>query len=323
MDHPAGARRRTQRAFEQRLRRIGDHLVRVERPRAPQTGAVFAGAERAVKRKGARFQFRNARATLHAGQFARVEPLFAAYGRDQNQTVGQLDRSLDGCLQSLVDPRLYPQLIHNHFDRVVPPLIEIEFVFERPDDAVDSRLHETLPRQFLQILFEFAFSAANNRSHDQNSVFRAERENVLQNLFRRLPGNLAAAGRAVRDADGGVQKPQIVVNFRDRADRAARAASGGFLVDGNGRAQTVDGIDIGPLHLIEKLPGIGRQRFDVPPLAFRVNGVERQRRLSRSAQASNHRQTIPRNAHTDVLQVVLPRAGNCYIPQHSVKFVTV
>ena len=39
----------------------------------------------------------------------------------------------------------------------------------------------------------------------------------------------------------------------------------------------VDQIDVGLLHLLEELPRVGRQRFDVAPLALGVNRVERQR----------------------------------------------
>ena len=113
------------------------------------------------------------------------------------------------------------------------------------------------------------------------------------------------AGRAMRNADGGVEHPQVIVNLGDGADRRARTAAGGLLLDRNRRAQPVDRVHFGPLHLIQKLPRIGRKRLHVAPLALGVDGVERERRFPGSAQPRDHREGIARNLDVDVLQIVL------------------
>jgi len=46
------------------------------------------------------------------------------------------------------------------------------------------------------------------------------------------------------------------------------------LLDRDGRRQAVDLVDVGLLHHLQELPRIGRQRFDVAPLAFGIDGVE-------------------------------------------------
>ncbi len=46
------------------------------------------------------------------------------------------------------------------------------------------------------------------------------------------------------------------------------------LLDGDGGAEAVDGVDFGPFHLIEELSRVGGERFDVAALAFGVDGVE-------------------------------------------------
>jgi hypothetical protein len=81
----------------------------------------------------------------------------------------------------------------------------------------------------------------------------------------------------MRDADGSIQHAQVVVNFRDGPNGGARTAVGGLLLDGNGGAEAIDGIDVGPFHLVQKLPGIGGKRLHVAPLPFGVNGIESQR----------------------------------------------
>jgi hypothetical protein len=62
--------------------------------------------------------------------------------------------------------------------------------------------------------------------------------------------------------------------------------------------------------LPQKLPGISRQRFHIPPLAFSKDSVKSERRFTRTREARKHNQFITRHFHTHILQVVSPRAFN-------------
>src|SRR5439155_20127626 len=81
-----------------------------------------------------------------------------------------------------------------------------------------------------------------------------------------------------------------------------------LLADGNGRTDPLNLVDVRLLHALEELPGIGRQRFDVAALAFRINRVEGERRLPRPADARKDDELAVRQRDVDVLQVVCPRA---------------
>src|ERR1039458_3418336 len=72
----------------------------------------------------------------------------------------------------------------------------------------------------------------------------------------------------------------------------------------------IDRVDVGSLHLVEKLAGIGGKRFHVAPLAFGVNGIESERGFAGAAQTRYDRQSIARNLDVDILQVVLARAAH-------------
>ena len=56
-----------------------------------------------------------------------------------------------------------------------------------------------------------------------------------------------------------VQQTQVVIDFRHRAHRRAGVVGSGFLVNGNGRAQPLNGVYIGLIHLAQKLPGVGAE----------------------------------------------------------------
>ena len=142
----------------------------------------------------------------------------------------------------------------------------------------------------------------------------------LHDLLGGLPRDGFAAVRAVRRADGAVDHAQVVVDFRDRADRRARRARGGLLLDGDRRRKPLDRIDSGPLHLIEELPRVGRKRFDVAPLALGIQRVERERGFARAGKPGDHRQRVARDFQADVLQIVLPGApDDDFLQAHGVE----
>ena len=69
-------------------------------------------------------------------------------------------------------------------------------------------------------------------------------------MFSRLAGDGAVAVGAVGLADAGVEKAEVVVDLGDGADGGAGTAAGGFLFDGDGGGEAVDGVDVGALHLV-------------------------------------------------------------------------
>ena len=114
--------------------------------------------------------------------------------------------------------------------------------------------------------------------------------------FSRLAYHLAAAVPAERPADAREQQPQVIVDLGGRSDRRARIPDAVLLADGDGRRDALDAIDVGLLHPLEKLPRVGRQRLDIPPLAFRIDRVEGEGRFSRSADAGHDDQLAGRAA---------------------------
>ena len=61
----------------------------------------------------------------------------------------------------------------------------------------------------------------------------------------------------------------------------------GPLVDRDRRLQALDQVDVGPLQLVEELPGVDREAFDILPLPLGIERVEGQRALARAAGAGD------------------------------------
>ena len=74
--------------------------------------------------------------------------------------------------------------------------------------------------------------------------------------------------------------------------------------------QALDGIDVGLLHQLQELAGIGREGFDIAALALGIDGVEGERGLAGTRQAGDHHQLVARHVDVDVLQIMLARAAD-------------
>ena len=57
-------------------------------------------------------------------------------------------------------------------------------------------------------------------------------------------------------SDASIEYAQVVINLGDGADRGARIASRGFLLNADGRRQAGEIIDIGFLQLAKELPRV-------------------------------------------------------------------
>ena len=145
--------------------------------------------------------------------------------------------------------------------------------------AIDACAKPLLIKLIQQIL-KLTLSASNDGRHHGGALAAAQLQNALNDLVGGLAGDGAAAVGAVRRAYRGVEKAEVVVDFSNGSDSGAGAAAGGLLLDGDGGAEALDGVHIGALNLIEKLPCVGGERFHVPALALGVDGVKGERALA-------------------------------------------
>src|SRR6185369_5690943 len=113
-----------------------------------------------------------------------------------------------------------------------------------------------------------------------------------------------------RDADRGEQQAHVVVDLGDRGHRRPRVLGDRLLLDRDSRRQPLDRVDVRLLHLLQKLPGIRRQRLDIAPLPLGEQSVESQRRLPGPGHTGDDHQAVARDLEADVLQVVLAGAAN-------------
>jgi hypothetical protein len=222
----------------------------------------------------------------------------------QRAAVGVAQRGLEAFGQALLGVGANFQPVDHDFDGVLPVLVELGHGIDLVHLAVDPYPHEALSSQFGEEFEILALAPYHQRGEDHElGVFR-QRQHGVDHLRHGLRGQGDVVFRTLRITHPRVQQAQVVVDFGDGADGRARVVAGGFLLDRDRRRQSLDQIDVGLFHQLQELPRVGRQRLDIAPLAFGIEGVERQRRLARTRQPGDHHQLVARQIEVDVLEIV-------------------
>ena len=172
-------------------------------------------------------------------------------------------------------------------------------------DALKAPLHE-----FGEFLAIFALAAAHHRREQIKPRAFGQRDHAVDHLADRLALDRQAGGRRIGNADARPQKPHVVVDLGDGADRRARIFRGRLLLDRDGRREAVDLIDVRLLHHLEELPRIGRQAFDIAALALGIDGVEGERGFAGARKAGEHHELVARDVEIDIFQIMLARAAD-------------
>lgn len=97
----------------------------------------------------------------------------------------------------------------------------------------------------------------------------------------------------------------MIIDLGHRPHRRSRGPDRIGLINRDGRWHAIDAVDLGTIHTIEKLPGVGREGLDVAALALCIQGVEHQRGFARTRYPGHHNELTSRYVEIKVLKVVL------------------
>ena len=226
------------------------------------------------------------------------------------QPVGELERLLQRIRKPRRNIRPHHQAVDHHVDVVGEFLVERRHFGDLVERAVDFDALVALLHELGELLAVLAFAAAHDGRQQIKPRALRQRQDAVDHLRHGLALDRQTRRRRVGHADARPQQPHVVVDLGDGAHRRARIARGGFLLDGNGRRQAVDLVDVRLLHHFQKLPGVGGQALDIAALAFRIDGVEGERGFAGAGQPGEHHQAVARNIEIDILEIVLARAAD-------------
>src|SRR5439155_24999623 len=103
---------------------------------------------------------------VDAGQPAREEPIAAFVGVDDDDVVGEIEGDVDRFGEPALDAAPDDDAVDHHLDRVIPAPIELDVLFERPEQPVDPRLRVPARAQRRELFLELAFASAHDgREH--------------------------------------------------------------------------------------------------------------------------------------------------------------
>src|SRR5450432_3074311 len=299
---------RLDRSLLQRQLVVGDDEIAVEEHLGADAVARGARARRVVEGEQPRRDLRIGNPAGRAGEFLREQLVVALERRDLDDAARELGRQLDRVGEALADAVLLDEPIDEHLDRVLLRLLELGWLGQLVELAVDVGAHEAVLAQLRELGRELALAIAHDGREDREALAFGQREDLIHHLLDRLGRDGQPALVAVHLADARPEEPQVVVDLGDCPYGRARVARAGLLLDRDGGRQPLDRVEVGLVHLIQKLPRVGRERFDVTTLPFGVDRVEGQRRLSGTRQTRDHHQLVARDLDVDVLEVVLARA---------------
>ena len=251
----------------------------------------------------------------HSGQAWRLENASGAASafsaeHDPRRTVAELEGRLEGFGQTLRELGSDAEPVDDGLDRVFAPRLQRRDLVEFVHRAVDAHAREALAGKFADQLRMLAFAVGDQRRQQQGGLLRVPLEHLIDHLAHALRGQIDAVDRAARQAGTRIQQAQVIVDLGDRAHRGARVVGAGLLLDGNGRREALDAVDVRLVHHGQKLARVGRQRLHVPTLTFGVQGVEGQGRLARPGQPGEHDQLLPGQIQVDALQIVGARTAH-------------
>ena len=103
------------------------------------------------------------------------------------------------------------------------------------------------------------------------------------------------------------EQPHVIIQLRGRANRRAAVLDGVLLLDGDGGRDVVDAVDVGLVHALQELPGVGAEGLHVAPLPLGVERIEHEAGLAAAAHAGNGNEQPARHVDVDVLEVVHAR----------------
>jgi hypothetical protein len=296
-------------AVHQRLVLVRNDPAHVDVPARAQAFAQGAGAVGAVEREGAGAQLGEGDVAEGAGQPPAVEPLLLSHG-DHHHVPGQVQCLVQGEDQPLLRSRPQGQAVDEDLDPVVAAGIEGDALLQADHAPVHADAQVALRGQGGELLAEGPLPSPDHGSQHGNRGSCGQLPEFFRDLLGRLGGDGPLALRAMGAPQRGEEDAQVVVDLGDGPDGGTRVADRRPLLDGDGRAESGDGLHVRLLHLVQELAGVGGEALHVAPLALGVEGVEGQAALAGPRRTGDHDQAVPRYVAVHPLQVVDTRAAD-------------
>ena len=219
----------------------------------------------------------------------------------------------DGVAHPLVVPRPGFEAVHDELDEMGLVAVQGLYALQFHDFPVDADLRVAALPQLVEQLAVVALAAPHERRQQVAFAVAVGGEDQVHNLAVGVAHHLLAGLRRDGARTFRVQQAEEVIDLRDGAHGGAGVVPGGLLLDGDDRAQAADLLHLRLLEDAHEVLRIRGQGVHVPPLAFRIDRIERQRGLSAAGKPSHDDELPAGDVHVDILQIVGLRAPYLYV----------
>jgi hypothetical protein len=179
----------------------------------------------------------------------------------------------------------------------------------RADDFIpDQNAEVALLAQERKQVLALGIRGNGDGERDQHLLVGEVLESPGSGALGRVRKNLLAGIRIVALGGTSEEQLQVVVDLGQRADGRAGGADVILLLDGDGRWDAVDVIDIRLVHAVEELSDVRGESLHVAALALGVESVESEGGFPGAGRAGDHGELADRDIDIQALQVVLARA---------------
>src|SRR5258706_3983190 len=172
------------------------------------------------------------------------------------------------------------EAVNDNFDGVLFLFIQVDLIAQIVNLAIDAHTYIAGTAHLLKDIFILTLTPLNEWGKQENARPLRQTKDRIDDLLDGLPADLAPTYRTMGMTNTSIEQAQIVIDLGNCANSRARVMGCTFLVDRDSRREAIDMIDIRLLHLIQKLAGIGRERFDIATLALGKNGIKSQAALA-------------------------------------------
>ena len=245
---------------------IGDECRSINDFADTKAVAVRTRAIRSVKREIARLQIIHGMAVNGTGERQRVLQQLVGHMlritaiRKKKYTHLTLCK-LGGLFNRFNDAaeRIRPDhnTVHHDFNGVLEGLAQLNlFPIELAHFSVYTNARKAFSPEIFKQLGILTLATQNNGSKHESTASLSGLEDLVGNLVSSLTLNHTTALRTMRNADTGIQKTQVIIDFRNGSNGRTGISTGGLLIDGNRRRKAVNGIKVGLIHLTQKLASI-------------------------------------------------------------------
>ena len=197
----------------------------------------------------------------------------------------------------------FVQILPRRFRHIVHAADGRSFIGVQP-----AKTHHFKPFHFMTVKFRRPVVGRLGPQRRQHIDFEPGRQatDEIGHVTYRMPAHFLPRHRRIQTAYACVQQFQVFVNLGHGAYRRTRILAQAFLLDGDGRCQTRNEIDLRFAHAPQKLAGVCAEAFHIPPLPFRIQRIEYQRRFAGARKPRHNHQSPGRELETDVFEIVDP-----------------